>query len=375
MARNWPAGSSNPSSRAMPSARPRMRVKGVCYDAGVVMGVNWRPVFDRRTVRRELEIIRDDLHCNAVRLCGHSLSRLSFAAEAALSQGLAVWFSPQLWNRTARGSVGYLMRAAERLEALRERWPDRVVLSVGWEVSLFSRGIIPGRSLAARMSSPQLLPIVKSGQHKTRVNAYLSEVVAAIRKVYRGRITYASLVWEGVDWTPFDYVGVDHYRSSKIEDRYVEMLRPALATGKPVAITEFGYEAMENGPMSEGFLDSAGLKPSVINVRSQLLHQLPLVGRFIRPRLAGAHVRDEGYQARKLLEQLEILEKAGVDGTFVATFLSQITPYDPDPRFDLDMASSSLVRYLEHGHGSTYPDMPWEPKAAFRAVAKYYAEH
>ena len=127
--------------------------------------------------------------------------------------------------------------------------------------------------------------------------------------------------------------------------------------------------------MSEGFLDSAGLKPSVINVRSQLLHQLPLVGRFIRPRLAGAHVRDEGYQARKLLEQLEILEKAGVDGTFVATFLSQITPHDPDPRFDLDMASSSLVRYLEHGHGSTYPDMPWEPKAAFRAVAKYYAEH
>ena len=26
-------------------------------------------------------------------------------------------------------------------------------------------------------------------------------------------------------------------------------------------------------------------------------------------------------------------------------------------------------------HGSTYPDMPWEPKESFRAVADYYAKH
>jgi len=352
-----------------------MRLKGVCYDVGILMGVNWRPRFDPTVVRRELEIIRTDLHCNAVRLCGHSLSRLSFAADVALSQGLEVWLSPQLWNRTATHSVGYLTRAAELLESFRQRSPDKVVLSVGWEISLFSRGIIPGRNLAKRTSHPELFALVKTGQLGPRVNAYLAEVVAAVRKVYHGKITYTSLTWEGVDWAPFDFVGVDHYRSRKIEDRYVEMLRPALDTKKPVVVTEFGYEAMTNGPMSEGFLDSAGLKPSVIDVRSQLLHQLPLAGRFVRPHLREVHVRDEAYQARKLVEQLEVLEAAGVEGGFVATFISQITPYDPDPRFDLDMASSSLVRYLEHGHGETYPDMPWEPKESFRAVAKFYADH
>jgi len=352
-----------------------MRLKGVCYDVGILMGVNWRPHFDPKVVRRELEVIGKDLHCNAVRLCGHSLSRLSFAAEAALSQGLEVWLSPQLWNRTAPQSVGYLTRAAGMLEVLRQRWPDKVVLSVGWEISLFSRGIVPGRSLTKRTSHPSLVTLVKSGELGSKVNAYLAEVVAAVRKVYRGKITYASLTWEGVDWAPFDLVGVDHYRSTKIEDRYVEMLRPAFDTKKPVVITEFGYEAMAKGPMSEGFLDSAGLKPSVIDVRSQLLHQLPLVGRFVRPHLREVHARDEAYQARKLVEQLEVLEAAGVEGGFVATFLSQITPYDPDPRFDLDMASSSLVRYLEHGHGATYPDMTWEPKESFRAVAKFYADH
>jgi hypothetical protein len=34
------------------------------------------------------------------------------------------------------------------------------------------------------------------------------------------------------------------------------------------------------------------------------------------------------------------------------------------------------VKYYEGGkHGATYPDMPWEPKESFRAVADYYAKH
>jgi len=36
----------------------------------------------------------------------------------------------------------------------------------------------------------------------------------------------------------------------------------------------------------------------------------------------------------------------------------------------------SLVKYFEGGRrGTTYPDMPWEPKESFRAVAEYYASH
>jgi hypothetical protein len=32
--------------------------------------MNWRPVFDAHEMHRELEIIKDDLHCNAVRIHG-----------------------------------------------------------------------------------------------------------------------------------------------------------------------------------------------------------------------------------------------------------------------------------------------------------------
>jgi hypothetical protein len=352
-----------------------MKRKGVCYDVGIVMGMNWRPVFEPAVVRRELEIIRKDLHCNAVRIVGQSLSRLSFATKVALSLGLEVWFCPQLWNRTAPRTVGYLARTAAALERLRLRWPDKVVFGVGSEITLFARGIIPGRSFAARMNNPQLMQIVRSGKHGGAVNAFLEQAVGAVREVYHGKLTYASLVWEPVDWTPFDYVGVDHYLNDRIKDRYLEMLRPLFQTGKPVDITEFGYDTMKNGPISEGFLGSAGLKPSVIDRRSQFFHQMPIIGRFIRPHLNGAQVRNEEQQARKLTEHLRILDQAGVDGAFVSQFLSQITPYDPDPRFDLDMASSSLVTHLERARGTTYPDMPWEPKEAFWAVADYYAKH
>jgi hypothetical protein len=38
------------------------------------------------------------------------------------------------------------------------------------------------------------------------------------------------------------------------------------------------------------------------------------------------------------------------------------------------MSSFALVKtYADGRHGTTCPDMPWEPKAAFRAVADYYA--
>lgn len=352
-----------------------MHRKGVCYDVGIVMGVNWRPVFEPANVRRELSIIHRDLHCTAVRIVGRSLKRLEFAAEAALEEGLEVWFSPERWNRDAASTARSLVPAARVAEKLRRRFPGRVVFVVASEATLFQRGIIPGRTFHARLRRRGLVEALRSGGLAGPLNRLLGTCVTAVRGAFGGPVTYAALAWEPVDWSPFDLVGVDHYRTGAIEGRYLDMLRPALATGKPVAITEFGYNTAGPGPDSEGFLDSAGLKPSPIDVRSQLLHQAPVIGPLIRPHLARVISRDEHYQAVKLAEQLEILEGAGVDGTFVAQFESQITPYDPEPRYDLDRASSSLVRYLEHGRGARFPDMPWEPKEAFDSVAGFYASH
>jgi hypothetical protein len=39
---------------------------------------------------------------------------------------------------------------------------------------------------------------------------------------------------------------------------------------------------------------------------------------------------------------------------------------------DFDMASAGLVKVFEGRCGLRYPDMPWEPKIAFTALAEYY---
>jgi hypothetical protein len=58
-----------------------MRAKGITYDTGFVhRGVISRKRFDPEQVERELRIIRDDLHCTAVRVSGGDPGRIELAA-------------------------------------------------------------------------------------------------------------------------------------------------------------------------------------------------------------------------------------------------------------------------------------------------------
>lgn len=78
-------------------------------------------------------------------------------------------------------------------------------------------------------------------------------------------------------------------------------------------------------------------------------------------------------QASRLATVLGLLDHAGVDGVFIDTFVDSISPYSDEPHYDLDMSALSLVKTHERGHGATYPEMPWDPKDSFRAVADYYS--
>jgi hypothetical protein len=343
------------------------------------MAFNWRPDFNPKTVRREIEIIKNDLHCNAIRISGLDINRLLVATEFALEQGLEVWLYPTMWDKKQDETLAYIERAAQSAEKLRQEFSEEnLVLVVGGELTLFMNGILEGRDLRSRLANPKMMAKVKAGEHNKPLNEFLKKANTAVRTRYHGKVSYASLVWEQVDWDIFDYVGVDHYRTTKMEEKYVPMLEPAFKHGKPVVITEVGYATTHGGIGDVGLLrGSAGLEESIINEYSQFFHyKIPLFGKLIKPHLNGKHVRDEDWQAKKLIETLEILDKAGVEGTFISGFESQITPFSDNPHYDLDMASSSLVKYYEgRRRGTTYPDMNWEPKESFRAVAGYYANH
>ncbi|MFF4621654.1 hypothetical protein [Nonomuraea jabiensis] len=58
----------------------------------------------RDVVKRELEIIRDDLHRTTVRVIGGDPERLELAATYAADLGLEVWFSPYPLELTTAGT-------------------------------------------------------------------------------------------------------------------------------------------------------------------------------------------------------------------------------------------------------------------------------
>lgn len=348
-----------------------MKHKGISYDVGRVYWGNWRPDFDPKVVHRELEIIKNDLHCNAVRICGRNIDRLMTAAEDALEQGLEVLLSPEMWNKNLRDTLNYISKAANAAETLRKRWSNKLVFSVGSELTLFMQGIVEGRDVAARMRNPNNWARLKAGEHNKPLNAFLVKANNAVRNVFHGKVTYASLIWETVDWSLFDIIGVDHYQVERIKERYVEMLKPLFIYGKPVNITEFGYKTYQGAAST-----SEGMGGDIIDYKSVFLHHIPVVGRFVKPKLKGEYVRDEGLQARELVDQLSTLDKAGVEGAFIFTFVTPLAYYDEIPLYDLDMASYSLVKSYRGGkHGQTFQDMTWEPKESFKAVAEYYSRY
>src|SRR5438270_6436996 len=112
--------------------RRLMRGKGVVYDTGFLYaGGSSRDCFDRAVVERELHIIRDDLHCNAVRVTGGDPDRLEIAATLAAAAGLEVWFSPFTGDQTPDELLALLDECAARASAGKSPTPQ----SVGWKAS------------------------------------------------------------------------------------------------------------------------------------------------------------------------------------------------------------------------------------------------
>jgi hypothetical protein len=334
-----------------------MRANGIGYDTGFSFDGTTRRPFDHEIVKRELQIIRDDLHCTAVRLFGNDLDRLDFAASHAAGLGLEVWYSPFTYQLSPEQMLEFLADAAERAERIRQQ-PAEVVFVTGAELSLFNSGFLPGDTLEQRVGN-LLTPSPRTRELlaglPARINDFLTQATDVVRRRFGGKITYASVPLEGVDWTPFDIVSVDAHRSKEVADIYQEGIRTLVAQPKPVAITEFGCTthrgAADHGARSGEIVEYDGTTPV---------------------RLTGDYLRDEQEQATYLHELLDVFTTEGVDAAFACTFVCYGLPYRDDPRTDLDMASWGVVKVLENRNGDTYPDMPWEPKTAFTTLADYY---
>ncbi|WP_327595086.1 abortive phage infection protein [Streptomyces chartreusis] len=340
---------------AAPRKRRGLKHRGVVYTvgAGETPGTAWSAA----RMRRDVRLIRDDLHADTLDVTGDGVDRLTATAAEAAERGLHVWLQPTLGDvpeREILDSIAECGRFAERLR----RQGASVDFSVGCEFWLFVPGIIPGETVLDRVENLQK-GNVDMARMQRRLARFTAKAAAVGRSVFHGRLSYAAAQdeeFEPVDWRLFDIIGIDYYSYFRDPSDHVRELRRYLRWGKPLAITEFGTCAYVGAP------ETAGMGWNIVDYTKE------------PNEIKGDPVRSERTQAAYLVDLLDVFESMGLYAAMAFEFVTPDAPHRPDnPRYDLDLASYAITKPIRRD--PTDPNSPWhwEPKEAYGALAHRYA--
>lgn len=162
-----------------------------------------------------------------------------------------------------------------------------------------------------------------------------------------------------VDWTNFDYVGVDYYHNNESDEQYIEGLNRYKSIGKPVIVMEMGccaYQgAAERG--ENGFSVFKGVDSNSNGIYEG----------------GKKPVRDESVQADYISKNIDLLQKAGASGIMVYVFSYPIYPYSKTG-VDYDMVAYSLVKSFPSTDARNKQIPSWEPKEAFYRVGEIFGK-
>ena len=184
------------------------------------------------------------------------------------------------------------------------------------------------------------------------MNVFLNTTVRSIRQVFNGEVTYSSGTWEKVDWSIFDIVSINHYRTSYNQSGYVKTVRKYQVFGKPVAVTEFGCCTYEGAEKTGG---------GGWNITEKKDGRLCVKGNY---------KRNESTQADYIIDLLKIFEKENISASFVFTYINPGFEHHSSPAFDLDMASYAIVKPVNGDNG-----LQFLPKEAFYRLAQFYGRN
>lgn len=344
-----------------------MKYRGVVYDVGLKFTAD-NPYsvehFDPELVAYDINSIATELHANAIRIEGEEIERLVAASRIAHAAGLTVFFNPWKMNVPIVELPAYFEQAARAAEQIRIEGAD-IVFVAGCEMSLFNEGIFKGatvteriqglieRGTAAQANESEALRV-----QAAKLNEALKQIVVGVRKEFKGRVTYSAGMWEMVDWSLFDIVGIDHYRSNESTKEYVGAL-DRYRLSKPLVVMEVGSCAYEGAGKlgAGGFMRLKGVNPDGTGIFTAGI----------------VPTRSEREQANYVEEQLNLLTGAGIDGVFIYVFSFPTFPHAKGAR-DLDMMSFSLVRTYPKDNPKGQEIPPWEPKEAFHRIASIYRD-
>ncbi|MFF6912765.1 abortive phage infection protein [Streptomyces sp. NPDC012466] len=349
------AGAAGPAGQAR-AAEARhgrgLRRRGVVYTvgAGETPGTAW----SARRMRHDIRAIRDQLHADTVDVTGDGVERLTKTAAEAAERGLHVWLQPTLGDAPQRDILEHIAETGRFAERLRRQGAS-VDFSVGCEFWLFVPGILPGETVLERIENLRN-GTVDWPRTQRRLAEFTTRAAKVGRSVFRGALAYAAAQSiDNPDWNLFDIVGIDYYAHFDKRSDHVRELKQYLKWGKPLAITEFGTCAYVGAP------ETGGMGWDIVDYDKE------------PPEIKGNPVRSERVQADYVGELLDVFESMGLYAAMTFEFVSPDAPHRPDaPRLDLDLAAYAITKVVKDRPDDPASGWHWEPKEAFRAVARRY---
>jgi hypothetical protein len=223
------------------------------------------------------------------------------------------------------------------------------VFAAGCEHILFTPGIIPGATFVERIATIGSIPPEEWPNIFQRLNEFLTKAAAVARANFRGMLTYGGAFFEPVDWSQFDIVGLDYYPDFATDAEYRTDLAQYRKWGKPIEILEFGCCTYPGAP------EKGGSGYDIVDYTKD------------PPEIKPGFTRDERVQAGHIIRMLKIFAAEGFKAAHVYTFINPEAPHVPQRRFDLDIASFSLVKVI----GAPPANYRTQPKESFTALARH----
>lgn len=328
-----------------------LRLRGINYDTGTefIRGDVTRKKWSLDEVASDVAVIKNDLHCNTINFYGTDRERLLEAMEIALSKGLIV--SVQLRNIDTSKEEMMTSISAFSKELKRFHASSQVILNIGCEASLFTNGFVPGKTFMHRMVNMiwvwPFFPLINK-----KLSSFLNQIAGMLRTNFDGKLTYGSGSWETIDWTLFDFMGINLYRDKENHLSYGKLIQDLEKGSKPVIITEFGCSSFEGASM----LGGGGW--TIVDYKKDP----PRLKRFVE--------RNETEQANLLCDLIDLYQSHDLYGCYIFDFMEAQQLFSLDPVYDLDRASYGIVKAMRGENGS----ISWEKKIAFDRVAELYGK-
>lgn len=296
-----------------PKRELKVPIKGITYETGIKWSDKWPSSSRMQLVKltpdqidRELEIIRDELGCNAIRITGDNNTELLKVTQMASNRFKEILISPRYIDADMGTTISKLCGLAKNVETLRRRSNSTIIFVIGNESTYETRGVMSDlptfyERLDEFMQLSSEAYQKKKEQWDKTLNDFLKRGISELRRVYGGKVTYSAAPQEGINWNElgFDVIGLNEYLSYdwQTEEQYIERIKSSKSIGKPVYNTEWGSCTFKDALMYGGIGWKYGADKTY----------------------------DQEAQADAIERQLEIFNTIGIDGCFLYSFIETKT--------------------------------------------------